>query len=1126
MRKVRALGPLLLLMASLLAASRAEASTTNTRARPLRGSKAPTSGSAQRYDPVLRLGGVQLDLEALRDEALEQLKGRITDAIEERADELTTAFDETADAHAQQIYNDFLYWLNEEVRAKLLRQYPHLKTEAAIEEKYVEWLESPDQELSLYVDLYLSERAPAIQWLLNAYRDEASWEIAGGLKEVYDDAQNKLQRFTQVVSDAEREPNAPTSDLLRKHGLSGDWVDTFEAHEDRFRTFDDGYKVVEATQILVSAFQTRVPREKIGHLTELLSLMGGTAEDSNIPVVSLFGQIVKAYGDVAREMLGQIDELSKQLRQRAGYCVGAGATGDDRHRAFVRQFGSRDQACPTRLKDVYERTLPADGRVYFFIGGRFLASREDNGEFPAVLQARKLIQAAVAQGDTTWQGRENDLATLAEVYNVAYSTEHGKGIAGLMREAAATMAGISRRQQELERGLSSPCSLTSLQRAIERETGLRSGDGVEPVADNEQRLAVRFAVGFIRGGGAYVTYSRIWSALRELSLLEVSGRVEATGGGACAGCAQAALQLILDRVQQIPGCEATHADRDGRFVIHALTRSPEFRIGLSASGGGQRSAVVSVNRVVAGVDRIPFVKELEGLRLELPVASAAASPSQASSGPTPRPSPASPGVDTSNPDGTAAGRPRVPSTPDPGAAAPVAPSPVAHTPSDSVPVVPARSVPDVVGLTPDVASQRIAAADLVAEFVGGDPAPSADSEFKVQAQQPDPGTLTAPGGRVRVRVHAGYDPRRTVPSVDGLAAAVADQRLKAAGFAVQITGGDPAPSSDRAFTVQDQRPAGGEAAGPGSTVVVRVYSNAVTHRVVPNVVGMAAAEAERRLGELGLVVVPQGGDPAPNQAAAFTVQSQQPGAGAAVANGTRVQLRIHSAFAAPAATPTPTAGVPRSAGVAIPPDADPNVFRCPSYGGRAPGPKPVSAQARWADCGHLFSPAYFHEGGGVWLHATWINPDDASPRGAEGCGRPPQFSFVPGRTQSEGATLNTPPHTTGTFWGSQRMASVSLSWGTKTSRPIPPALIELAHQMMVEAEWRARPCTGTTQSRPTPVATVPSPPVRPSPPISAPPADTRAQCTCTDSSGRHYRMAVFGQDCDPYGSDRDDNCRP
>ncbi len=264
------------------------------------------------------------------------------------------------------------------------------------------------------MDLYLQERTPAVKWLLDAYRDEASWESAGGVQQVFDDAHDKLRRFTGVVADAEREPNAPTAELLRRHGLSGEWVDSFEAHEHRFRTFDEGYRVVEATRLLAGAFQTRVPREKLDRLTELMSLLGGVAEDSHIPVAALFGQIVKAYGDVAREMPGQLDRLSKQLRQRAGHCVGAGATGDDRQRAFVRQIGSREQACPTRLKDVYERTLPPDGRIYFYVDGRFRAGREGNGEFPAVLAARSLIHAAVAQGDATWQGRESDLGVLAD----------------------------------------------------------------------------------------------------------------------------------------------------------------------------------------------------------------------------------------------------------------------------------------------------------------------------------------------------------------------------------------------------------------------------------------------------------------------------------------------------------------------------------------------------------------------------------------------------------------------------------------------------------------------------------------------------------------------------------------
>ncbi len=1107
---------LLLLLTQALPAVASE-SEAAPRARLPRGAPAPARGPMERRDPVLRLGGARIDLEALRQTALEELKARMAEAVEARAEELRSAFDAETSALAQQIYKDFLYWLNERVRARLLRQYPHLKGEAALEEKYLEWLESPDQELSHYVELYMQERAPALKWLLDAYRDEASWEIAGGVQELFEDAQDRLQRFTRVVADAEREPNAPTAELLRRHGLSGDWIDHFEAQEDRFRTFDEGYRVLEATQVLVSAFQTRVPREKIDRLTDLLSLLGAAAEDSHVPAVSFFGQIVKAYGDVAREMLGQLDRLSKQLRQRAGYCVGTGATGDDRQRAFVRQFGSGDQACPTRMKDVYERTLPADGRIYFFVDGRFRAGREGQGEVPAVLKARALIRAAVAQGDSTWQGRENDLSALADVYDVAYSSaQFGRGLPGLLREAEETLAGIARRQRELEGGIASPCGLPALRRAVEQATGLRSGEGFEPVPGNEQRLAVRYAVGFIRGGGAHATYSRIWAALKGLSLLQVSGRVVARGGGACSACAGAALQVFPSGLAPLAGCEVSHADADGRFVLHALARSADFRLALSASQAGQRSDAVEVTRSVVGIERVPFVEAFSGVRLELPVAPTAVATPVPERGPEVAPRrTVSPGVDTSNPGGGPGPLPAI------GGASPAPPRPRAPDP--------ARVVPDLAGLAADAAQQRLSAAGLVALLVGGDPAPQAELAFKVQAQEPAAGAAVPPGARVTVRIHSAFDSRRSVPGVVGLPATEAEQRLRAAGFAVELAGGEAPSSRELEFRVQDQRPAAGEAVAAGSRVTVRVHSRFESRRAVPSVVGLPATEAEQRLRAAGFTPELAGGDPAPTRGAAFAVQSQEPAAPALLEPGGRVRVRVHSGFVEPptAARPSPTPHVPPAAEGG----GDRGVFVCPALGATAARSVQVTPGRSYALC-----HGYLHAGRQLGLVQVVWHPDGQAGAWPHGCGGPPDVRFQPaqdvtytpadirtGQPNDAPAKLRMPGGMLARFRGSRRQALVTLKWETGAEVPFPAELVELGQRLLAEAEWRGRPC-GTAQpaAAPTPAP----PPARPAVPSAPPaPADHRLPCACRDATGKPYRMTL-DQECDPGSYLRSDDCRP
>ncbi len=1080
--------------------------------KPLRGVKAQASGSAPRHDPVLRLGGAQIDLEALRDEALEDLKAQITQAIEAQAEEVKTAFGDAASAPAQEIYKDFLYWLNERVRVKLLRQYPNLKGEAALDEKYAEWLESPDQELGHYVDLYLQERAPGVKWLLDAYRDEASWEIASGLQEIFEDAQGKLERFTQVVGDADRDPNAPTSELLRKHGLSGDWIDRFEAHEDRFRTFDDRYKFVEATQLVVNAFQTRVPREKIDRLTDLMSLLGGAAEDSNVPVVSLFGQVVKAYGDMAREVLAQLDRLSKRLRERAGYCVGVGATGDDRHRAFVRQFGSRDQACPTRLKDVYERTLPADGRIYFFVDGRFLAGREDNGEFPAVLQARSLLHAAAGQSDPTFRGRENDLAALAEVYNVAYKTRYGTGVPGLMREAEETLAGIAKRQHELERGLEAPCGLQALQRALERETGLRSGDGVEPVAGNEQRLAVRYAVGYLRGGGAHATYSRIWAALKELSLLQVSGQVVSQAGGACAECGRAAMQVAPTALQQLPGCEVTHADASGRFVFHALTRSTDFRLALSASNAGRRSTSVDVTRFVVGIERVPFVKAFPGVRLELPAAPAtAAAPTPPP--PTDRPATPSPGavpggategIDTSCGAGCTG---RDPALPEPQLAAP--------SPSASVPALPtARAVPDLAGLGPETASQRLASAGLVAALVGGDPAPRAELAYKVQGQHPEPGALVAPGASVSVRVHSAFDARRAVPNVVGLAAGDAEQRLRSAGFGVDMSGGDPAPRRDAEFTIQSQQPAGDSLVQAGGRVGLRVHS-AFAEALPPPAPARSPAADGLVAATLAASNACQYGLAAQHLAQLGALDPGNAWLRGNAENVTRLAARerdtriaLENAQRSLAANDLGAAqGAIQQALVSAPPCLRPQVDALAQAIGQAVAVQAQAVEAeRQRQRERARQAAAEALQGLVQTLGQARNPPPPAPAAPA---PPPQNVPRPAATDSCAQQYRYPNK-----WASQpECTCASYRWNGAAC----------VHDPKTGSAPKPAGFGGFPSPSPAPSAAAPPPrPAPPPAPASSGPGESRPACYCSDATG-HYRMP-FGQECDPQSSSKDYNC--
>ncbi len=626
------------------------------------------------------------------------------------------------------------------------------------------------------------------------------------------------------------------------------------------------------------------------------------------------------------------------------------------------------------------------------------------------------------------------------------------------------MAGIARRQRELEAGLAG-CGRDALRRALERETGLRAGESFEPVAGNEQRLAVRFAVGFIRGGGAHATYSRIWAALRELSLLRVEGRVVEPGGGACPACAGAALQVYPTGLQELEGCRVTQADQEGRFVLHALARSADFRLGLSASVHGRRAAAVELTRAVVGVERVPFVAAFAGVRLELPaaaggVAVVVATPGPAGPGSGRSPRPAAPGVDTAAPAGSpgsaGSGSPGRPAGPGvdtsvgrgsgPAAARPApAPSPTAPPPRPLPD--PGRPVPDLAGLSAEAASQRLAAAGLVPSLVGGDPAPRAELAYRVQSQDPRAGALARLGASVTVRVHAAFDARRTVPAVVGLAAAEAEQRLRAAGFVPELAGGDPAPTRE----------------------------------------------------------------------AAFVVQSQEPAARAPLQAGARVRLRIHSAFHEPARAPLPPPPTAASPSAFVG-GGHRGTFVCPALGATPPWSVEVAPGHSRVTCGR-----YYHGSRTLVASVHWQPEGDTGVWPLE-CGRGLTARFAPAGPV-EGLSATVPGRMLGTASGSLRRAFLNLVWWTGADVPFPPELVDLAQRLLAEAEWRGQPCAGTSPpgAAARPPEEIRSPPARPATP--QPPADGRLPCTCRDAAGKPYRMSL-DQECDPASWLRTDDCRP
>ena len=186
-------------------------------------------------------------------------------------------------------------------------------------------------------------------------------------------------------------------------------------------------------------------------------------------------------------------------------------------------------------------------------------------------------------------------------------------------------------------------------------------------------------------------------------------------------------------------------------------------------------------------------------------------------------------------------------------------------------------LPDLTGLDLGIAQQRLRALKLGWQvvFVPGDPS----QQGIVLGQSPSPGDTALQGSAVTLRVDSG--PYRIVPDVVGLYRAAAVQALVAAGFGASVQfDGTTAPG---AGTVATQDPAGGTSTQGTVTIVVHGTDGPVT---VPDVVGLAAADAQALLAAAGLgAVLPAG-------LGGGTVTAQSPAAGASVEIGAVVQLAL------------------------------------------------------------------------------------------------------------------------------------------------------------------------------------------------------------------------------------------
>ncbi len=200
-------------------------------------------------------------------------------------------------------------------------------------------------------------------------------------------------------------------------------------------------------------------------------------------------------------------------------------------------------------------------------------------------------------------------------------------------------------------------------------------------------------------------------------------------------------------------------------------------------------------------------------------------------------------------------------------------------------------VPNVIGLSYDDAALRLQQVGFIAQ--------RGESRFHATApkntvldQSPPAGTKDASGSAVTLAVSNGQQ-LVGVPNVIGMTRDQAENLIESAGFSIGEV--SERPNEAPRGQVVETRPRAGETA-PMPSPIALVVSSGPSVVLLPDVVGRTFAEARLLLEQLGLAVdgtTDSGAVPADGA----TVLSMTPAAGAQVARGSRVSLRLAGATA-------------------------------------------------------------------------------------------------------------------------------------------------------------------------------------------------------------------------------------
>lgn len=306
-----------------------------------------------KYKKPVTVGGVSVDVKKLFMSKCHEYRDKFIQQVTQPFRDVQATAQQGMNAAVARAKNTFLIWVAEKFRHKILPALPsdiqakYDPNSPLIQAKAQAWLQQPGQEIATYVNEYIQAHASQIAQLIAIHTDLTAGEsakIISGMKAILQKAQDRLGRFIDAKNEIEANPDTPYTDILKKHEFSGAWLDKFQQYEGQINAIDASTNMKVVVFTTVEAFQTDDPKVKIEKMFDVMDAISSAASDSNIPIVSLMGDIVNNMAQVGKKMLAEVRALGDLLKKRAAYCEGTGAPGDDIRSRILDKRGIL--ACP------------------------------------------------------------------------------------------------------------------------------------------------------------------------------------------------------------------------------------------------------------------------------------------------------------------------------------------------------------------------------------------------------------------------------------------------------------------------------------------------------------------------------------------------------------------------------------------------------------------------------------------------------------------------------------------------------------------------------------------------------------------------------------------------------------